>query len=114
MRSVIDAAALGSSVLFAGDTIGRRKLDDDAACKDAEKVIVENHDAGVVSLKSDVIIAPHHGGNNGSSQCFIEAADPSHVVFSAGHAHKHPTKAAAERYIAHGVPKKRNFRVHRT
>ena len=103
----------GRSVLLTGDTVGRRLNDPDSACKDAEKVMVDNHQAGRVSLKADVIVAPHHGANNGSSRCFIQAVDPRFVIFSAGHAHQHPTEAAAERYLAHGVPVANIFRTDR-
>jgi beta-lactamase superfamily II metal-dependent hydrolase len=101
----------GGSVLFTGDTVGRRKSDPDTACKDAEKVMVDN--AGSVPIRSNVMIAPHHGGNNGSASCFIAAVDPDFVVFSAGHQHDHPTAGAAERYLAHGVPLDRIFRTDR-
>jgi competence protein ComEC len=58
-------------------------------------------------------VAPHHGGNNGSSQCFIAAVDPRFVIFSAGHDHQHPTKAAADRYLTHGVSLQNIFRTDR-
>lgn len=103
----------GSSVLFTGDTVGRRLNDPDTACKDAEAVMVDRHNDGTVSLDSDVIIAAHHGGNNGSSRCFIDAVSPTHVVFSAGHAHQHPTTTAAERYLAAGVPLDNIYRTDR-
>ena len=99
----------GSSVLFGGDTVGRRLGDDDTACKDAEKIMVDRHNAGEVSLQADVIIAPHHGANNASSRCFIDAVAPSFVVFSAGHDNQHPTAGAAGRYLAHGVPLPTSF-----
>lgn len=94
----------GRSVLFTGDTIGRRKSDADTACKNAEEFMVAN--AGVVPIRSNVVIAPHHGGNNGSSACFVEAVFgtaanrmvPRFVVFSAGHNHDHPTVDAVDRY----------------
>lgn len=101
------------AVLLTGDTVGRRKDDPDNACKDAEKVMVDNHKSGKVSLASDVIVAPHHGGNNASSTCFIEAVHPSSVIFSAGHEHQHPTKGAAERYIQQGVAIDHIFRTDR-
>lgn len=94
----------GSSILYTGDTVGRRITDDDDACKDAEAFMVANHDAGQVSLKANVIIAPHHGADNANSQCFIQRVDPDYVVFSAGHEYQHPRRNAAERYHAHGVP----------
>ncbi len=99
----------GASVLFTGDTVGRRKNDAASACKDAEKAMVDN--AGNVSLEADVIIAPHHGANNGSARCFIEAVDPEFVIFSAGHKHDHPSDAAAQRYLAHGVEQSKMFRT---
>jgi len=67
--------------------------------------------AAAVPLKSDVLLAPHHGGDNGSSACFIQAVDPKFVVFSAGHSHDHPTADAAGRYLAHGVPLANMFRT---
>ncbi len=99
------------TVLFTGDTIGKRLGDPDTACKDAEAVMVDNHNNNVVSLAADVIIAPHHGGNNGSSRCFIDAVDPTFVVFSAGHNHEHPTSGAAGRYLAAGVQLANMFRT---
>jgi hypothetical protein len=39
--------------------------------------MVRSHQAKQASLKADVLIAPHHGGNNGSGTCFTEAVDPT-------------------------------------
>ena len=91
----------GHSILYGGDTVGRRIGDPDNACKDAELFMVDN--VQDVPLDSDVMIAPHHGADNGSSQCFIEAVDPDFVIFSAGHQHRHPRAATAERYQNHGI-----------
>ena len=111
-RNVISIVARldyhGASVLYAGDTIGRRLTDPDSACKDAEAVMVAN---AAVTLASDVLIAPHHGGNNASSTCFIQAVDPRFVIFSAGHRFHHPTGATAARYLAHGVPADHIYRT---
>jgi competence protein ComEC len=101
----------GRSILFTGDTIGRRLTDFDDACKDAEKVMVDRHNAGELSLKADVLIASHHGGNNGSATCFIQAIDPQFVVFSSGHDHQHPTLNAANRFLIHGILSSRLFRT---
>lgn len=101
----------GHSILYTGDTVGRRVNDGDDECKDAEKMMVD--DAGRVPLKADVLIAPHHGGNNGSSRCFIEQVDPTFVVFSAGHMHHHPRAAVAGRYLRHGVAAGNIFRTDR-
>ena len=101
----------GRSVLYTGDTIGRRIEDPNSVCAFAEAIMVAN--ANSVPLASDVIIAPHHGGNNGSSRCFIEAVDPAFVIFAAGHRHDHPTAHAAQRYLDHGVSADSIFRTDR-
>ncbi len=101
----------GRSILFTGDTVGRRLDDHDHACKDAEQVMVECHGAGQVLLKSDVLLASHHGANNGNATCFIEAVDPQFVIFSSGHDHQHPTHNAATRVLTHGVTADRMFRT---
>ncbi len=101
----------GRSVLFTGDTVGRRLTDPDEACKDAEQIMVANHMAGTVSLRADVLVAPHHGANNGASACFIDAVAPQFVIFASGHDHQHPTLRAATRFLAHGVPMNRFFRT---
>ena len=58
-----------------------------------------------------MIIAPHHGANNGSSMPFIQAVDPTHVIFSAGRANAHPRQATADRYRTHGVLLDNMFRT---
>lgn len=75
--------------------------------------MADRHDANEVSLKSDVLIAPHHGGNNGSAGCFIARVDPTFLVFSAGHDHNHPSDGAAQRYLTHGVLQANMFRTDR-
>ena len=108
---VVKVEYAGHAILFAGDTVGRRLGDPESACKDAELFMVNNAD--IVPIKADVIIAPHHGGNNGSAKCFIEEVDPEFVVFSAGHDHQHPTRSAAQRYIDSGVRIENIYRTDR-
>jgi hypothetical protein len=85
------------SVLLAGDAVGRhRDHKDPDELIATEKYLVEN--AGIW-LNSDILVAPHHGGNNGSSTAFIEKVTPAVVIFSAGHDNQHPTRDAAERYL---------------
>ena len=54
-RNVVSIVArleyMGSSILFTGDTIGKRLTDDDMACKDAEKAMVDN--ASAIPLSSE-------------------------------------------------------------
>lgn len=106
---VLQLSVGDDSLLFTGDTVGRRLTDRDAACKDAEKLMVRN--AKSVPLTSTVIIAPHHGSNTSSSTCFIKAVSPKYVVFPAGHDHHHPSFDAYERYLKAGVFPDRIFRT---
>jgi len=102
----------GQSVLLTGDTIGRRRGDADTACRDAERLMVEN--ASNVGIESDVLVAPHHGGNNGGSACFIDAIDPQYVIYSAGNSsHDHPRTTAVERVLSAGVGSQNIFRTDR-
>lgn len=113
MRNVISIVMkidyAGKSILLPGDTIGRGRNDTDDACKEAEKEMVDNHPS--VSIDSNVLVAPHHGGNNASSKCFIEAVNPEYVIFSAGHAYNHPRKAVAERYLNSNINISKMFRT---
>ena len=108
---VIRVQYKGRSILFTGDTVGRHIDDPPDSCLAAEKEMVEM--SPVIPIRSEVIIAPHHGADNGSSTEFIKAVDPKFVIFPAGHKHDHPTKAAAERYLAHGVELAKMFRTDR-
>ena len=85
------------SVLFGGDAVG--KLDDDQPVATEAFLL----DSAKSQLDVDVVIAPHHGADNGSSDEFIDATSPEFVIFSAGHDHEHPKAATAARYIAAGV-----------
>jgi len=83
----------GKSILFCGDAVGRH-LDSPAnTCIATEKFMVDRSE--VIKIDSDVIVAPHHGANNGSSEKFIEKVSPEFVIFGADHDHQHPTAAAA-------------------
>lgn len=100
----------GGSALVAGDAFGRREGTSEAA-ESTERMMeapaATEHDmlafAPVVPLASDVLIAAHHGADDGSSAAFIGAVDPTWVVFSAGEGHGHPRQTTADRYIAAGV-----------
>lgn len=101
-RSVVARLDYGeASILFGGDTVGRHRGDPVNTCIAAEKFLVDNRNE--VSLDVDLVIAPHHGADNGSSTAFVEATSPRYVIFSAGHAFNHPRKQAAQRWIDSGV-----------
>jgi competence protein ComEC len=96
------------SILFCGDAVGRHNGAAENQCIAAEKFMCDNT---AVRIASDVLVAPHHGADNGSSTRFIQAVDPTYVVFPAGHKHEHPRKAAAERYLEHAPSLKRILRT---
>lgn len=56
-------------------------------------------------LRSDVLLAPHHGSLTSSTAVFIEAVSPAHVVFQAGYRNRfgHPRPEVVARYQAAGV-----------
>ena len=89
----------GGSVLFTGDTIGRKIGGEQCEIKAAELIMV--HRNWSVSIDSDVVLAPHHGGDNGSSMSFIEHVSPKSVVFAAGNKHGHPCASTVGRYLSY-------------
>lgn len=65
--------------------------------KDAERALAANQ---AETLKSDILVAPHHGSKTSSSSAFIAAVEPDYVVFTPGYLNrfKHPVPAVVERY----------------
>ena len=98
-------------MLFAGDAVGRHIGDPVNALIASEKFMIDM--SGAVPIDSDVLIAPHHGADNGSSTAFIQAVSPTQVIFSAGHKHHHPRGSAAQRYLDNGVTLSNMFRTDR-
>ena len=97
------------SILFCGDAVGRHIGSPESTCIAAEKFMVDN--AAQVPIESDVVIGPHHGADNGSSKQWIEAVDPTYVIFSAGHKYQHPRKLAAQRYLDYAANLKKILRT---
>ena len=102
----------GRSILVTGDAIGRPlRGSDDETCTGSEGWAVENVEADLLS--ADVLIASHHGGNNGSAKCFITAVAPEFVIFSAGGGHGHPHRETVARFLAAGIPEAHLLRTDR-
>lgn len=101
----------GHSVLLTGDSLGRRQGDPASTCAYAERIMVGR--VAAVPLKSDVLIAGHHGADNASSTCFIQAVSPQYVVFSAGHEYHHPRQATMARMIDSHIVLANMFRTDR-
>ncbi len=99
----------GKSILLTGDAVGRHIGAPVDQLIGTEREMVNNAD--VIPIDSDVLIAPHHGADNGSSTRFIEAVSPQWVIFSAGHQHHHPHQDAVQRYIDFGVSEENMLRT---
>ena len=56
-------------------------------------------------LRSEILVAPHHGSKTSSTPAFIEAVAPRHVLFPAGYRnrYRHPHPTVVHRYVARGV-----------
>lgn len=88
---VLRVSAPGYSALLAGDIE-----------RGAESRLLSTHPE---QLKSDVLIAPHHGSRTSSAGDFVRAVSPQVVVFSAAwRSHfKHPRPEVVARYVEIGA-----------
>lgn len=91
----------GHAILVTGDAIGRPLNAPDSACIGSEAWAVHHLDPEWLS--ADVLVASHHGADNGSAACFITAVAPEHVIFSAGGGYGHPRQSTAERLGRLGI-----------
>ena len=75
--------------------------------KEAENYLVEKHD---IQLKSNLLVAPHHGSKTSSTAMFIEKVDPDIVLFPQGYRNRfnHPSSKIVNRY------KEKNIATYRT
>jgi competence protein ComEC len=67
-----------------------------------ERALIARASEPSQQLRSDVLIAPHHGGRSSSSPPFVAAVAPGDAVFSAGYRNRfgHPRPEVLERYAA--------------
>ena len=100
------------SIIICGDAVGRH-LDDpnENACIDTERFVLEM--GSVLNIHADVMVASHHGADNGSSLPFVKAVNPQFAIFSAGHKYEHPRAAAANRFFKAGLTDAQLFRTDR-
>ncbi|MGV3582253.1 MAG: DNA internalization-related competence protein ComEC/Rec2 [Methylophilus sp.] len=84
---VIRVSSANGSILLSGDVE-----------KGGEYEMLENH---ADLLKTDVLIAPHHGSKTSSTQDFIQAVSPKFVVFTNGYLNRfgHPKAVVVQRYV---------------
>lgn len=95
------------SVLFTGDSVGLTSGTSagnlEEPCIATERELIQSHNDGDIALRSNILIAPHHGSANGSCLEFISKVDPDQVIFAAGRGHRHPTYPTYLRYARAGV-----------
>ncbi len=58
------------------------------------------------TLRSDVLVVPHHGSRTSSTDAFLDAVHPQVAVIQVGYRSRygHPTPEVVARYGAHGIP----------
>ena len=101
------------TILFTGDAVGRYEDKDFRHCIATEKFLIKNNKDNR-SIKADVLIAPHHGGNDCSSFDFIETVQPRHVIYSAGSMYNHPNLKTVTRYMDWAKSKDKKMYLYRT
>lgn len=74
--------------------------------KTAEQQLVanQNEHQNTISLKANVLVAPHHGSKTSSSNAFVAATAPNLTVFTAGYLNRfrHPRPEVEQRFQAFG------------
>ena len=85
----------GRSALLTGDV---------EAPGEARLVARARADPGA-SLRSDVLVVPHHGSRTSSTDAFLDAVRPGVAVIQVGYRSRygHPAPAVVARYAAHGI-----------
>ena len=91
MSCVLRVASAGRSVLLTGDIE-----------REPEAALVAAHGD---ALRSDVLIAPHHGSKTSSTAPFLDAVRPTIAVFQAGYRNRfgHPAEEVLDRYRERGI-----------
>ena len=91
MSCVLRVSGLSASVLLTGDIE-----------RDQEAALVATRGE---SLRSDVLIVPHHGSRTSSTGAFLDAVQPRDAVFQAGHRNRfgHPAPDVLQRYLDRGI-----------
>ena len=87
-----------NGILLTGDAVGRDEGNaDNTPAIATENYLIQNRNNRPID--AEILFAPHHGGDDASSNDFINAVNPRWVIFSAGHQHDHPLQVTADRYL---------------
>lgn len=77
----------------------------DAEAPQERAMLLRSGAALVSTVRSDILLAPHHGSSTSSTPAFVAAVSPRHVAFQTGYRNKfgHPKAPVVERYRAIGA-----------
>ncbi|MCI3205704.1 DNA internalization-related competence protein ComEC/Rec2 [Pandoraea capi] len=77
----------------------------DAEAPQERAMLLRGGAAPASTVRSDILLAPHHGSSTSSTPAFVAAVSPRHVVFQTGYRNKfgHPKAPVMERYRAIGA-----------
>jgi len=108
---VMNPATIGSSranndscVLQVRSRFGSVLLPADIEAR-AERQLIERWGR---QLRSQVLVAPHHGSKTSSTPEFIDAVAPRYVLLPAGYRsrYRHPNAAVVQRYVDRGIARR--------
>ncbi|MFT5644113.1 MAG: competence protein ComEC [Janthinobacterium sp.] len=111
---VLKITASGKSILLAGDIeaaqeaqlLDHARRQSNAAVSAASAAGASGSVAAVANqLRSDVLLAPHHGSGTSSTPAFLLAVQPELALFQVGHRnrYRHPKTEVFERYGDLGI-----------
>ena len=91
MSCVLRISSASGSVLLTGDIEREQEL-----------ALVANY---AESLRSDVLVAPHHGSRTSSTAEFLDTVQAKFAVFQAGYRNRfgHPVPEVVDRYVQRGM-----------
>ncbi|MGH6648204.1 DNA internalization-related competence protein ComEC/Rec2 [Aquabacterium sp.] len=86
------AGRASASVFLAGDIETQQEADVLARAQSSE--------GGLASLRSTVLVVPHHGSKTSSTQAFLQAVDPMQAIIQVGrrNGYGHPSPEVVARY----------------
>ena len=109
---VVRIEYLGKSVMLCGDEVGSYEDKTGFKAEYSEKYMLDLLPDSL--LDCDVIIASHHGAENGNSIEFIKKVSPTYVICPAGtDKNGHPRKKLIDRFLDNGVEQKNIFSTDR-
>ena len=98
---VIKVTSQYGSILLTGDI----EKEAEATLLQAAVSIDTGHAPSGDALKSDILIAPHHGSKTSSTADFVQAVAAKHIIFTTGYLNrfKHPKPEIEKRYEESGA-----------